>query len=347
MKGKLICTAAVSAAALWAGLAMADPTPWTHLNYQNDPDDFQFAIIPDRTGGDYRGAFTNALAKVNLMHPEFVMTVGDLIEGSPKFETMRAQQDELTNMTSKVVAPFFTVVGNHDISRSRAKPPEYESVNEDNLQVWKEYYGENTYYSFVYRNVLFVCLNTMEGRGIRPYSKQVGITPSQYAWFKKTLDEHPDVRWTMIFMHQPAVWLTNAWLKFEKEELARRKYTVFAGDWHTYLHVRRHGRDYYVLAVAGGCGGLGSIHNPAPRAHLRGIAYGEVDHITWVTMTKDGPQVVNLTLDGILPGDFMDQSKTLWTKRTEPLDYPPDPKTVERLKRLKEETAKARTAKTP
>ena len=43
--------------------------PWTHLNYQNAPDDFQFAIVPDRNGGDYRNAFTNALVKVNLMHP--------------------------------------------------------------------------------------------------------------------------------------------------------------------------------------------------------------------------------------------------------------------------------------
>ena len=43
----------------------AEPRPWTHLNFQNDPDDFQFAIVPDRTGGDYRGAFTNALEKVN------------------------------------------------------------------------------------------------------------------------------------------------------------------------------------------------------------------------------------------------------------------------------------------
>ena len=61
----------------------SEPKPWTHLNYQNDPDEFQFAIVPDRSGGDYRNAFTNALAKVNLMHPEFVMTVGDLMEGSP------------------------------------------------------------------------------------------------------------------------------------------------------------------------------------------------------------------------------------------------------------------------
>ena len=63
---KLICTAAISMVALWAGPAVADRTPWTHLNYQNDPDEFQFAIVPGRSGGDYRNAFTNALAKVNL-----------------------------------------------------------------------------------------------------------------------------------------------------------------------------------------------------------------------------------------------------------------------------------------
>ena len=68
-----------------------------------------------------------------------------------------------------------------------------------------------------------------------------------------------------------------------------------------------------------------------------GVPYGEMDHITWVTMTKDGPDVVNLLLDGILPGDFLDQSNSLWTTRTMPLDYPVSQKTVDRLLALKEE----------
>ena len=118
MNGKNICVAVLSLAVLWAGPAIAERTPWTHLNYQNDPNDFQFAIIPDRTGGDYRCAFTNALAKVNLMHPEFTITVGDLIQGGKTEKELVRQQTELTNMTAKVKGPFFTVVGNHDIGRS-------------------------------------------------------------------------------------------------------------------------------------------------------------------------------------------------------------------------------------
>ena len=310
--------------------------PWTHLNYQNDPDDFQFAIVPDRTGGDYRGAFTNALAKVNMMHPEFVITVGDLIQGYRDDEgELRRQQIELTNMTAKVVAPFFTVVGNHDIGRSRAIPPGYERSNEIMTAVWREFHGQDTYYSFVYKNVLFVCLNTMEAQGARVV--QENITAAQYAWFKKTLDAHPNVRWTLVFMHQPAVWTTDAWMAFERDELAKRPYTVFAGDWHTYIHARRRGRDYYVLSVAGGCSGSNSYGGDNDREKLMGVPYGEMDHITWVTMTKDGPDVVNLLLDGILPGDFLDQSNSLWTTRTMPLDYPVSQKTVDRLLALKEE----------
>ena len=101
-KGNGICRFCLFIGALLDAVFGAVQRPWTHLNFQNDPDDFQFAIVPDRCGGDYRGAFTNA------------------------------------------------------------------------------------FYSFVYKRVLFVCLNTMEGRGAS--RKQVGITDSQYAWFKKTHD---------------------------------------------------------------------------------------------------------------------------------------------------------------
>ena len=301
------------------------PKPWTHLDFQDDEDDFHFAIVPDRTGGDYRGAFTNALAKVNMMRPAFVMTVGDLIPGLKPPEVIRPQQIALTNMASKVIAPFFYVVGNHDIGRSR---PEYPRNSEESLAVWNEFFGPRTYYSFMYKGVLFVVLNTMEGRDCR--RPQCGITKEQYAWFKKTLDDHADARWTMVFMHQPYEWKTAGWIEFEKTELAKRNYTVFAGDWHHYLYARRHGRDYYVLGVAGGC----SADNPGKSHILRGVDYGEMDHLTWVTMTKGGPVVANLTLDGILPGDYLTQRNTLSEAQAYPIDEPPDRDVVEKLKKI-------------
>ena len=348
-----MCAIAIVAAFAAGSKPPDGPRPWTHLNYQNDPDDFQFAIVPDRTGGDYRGAFTNALDKVNRMHPEFVITIGDLVDGMTMQdvnarrsvgEVHRVQQVELTNMTSKVSAPFFTVVGNHDIGRSRPYPACFTRANEESSAVWKEFYGDDTYYSFIYKNVLFVCLNTMDGRVAG--KKQVGITDRQYSWFKKTLDAHTDVRWTMVFMHQPAEWLTEAWFKFEKEELTKRPYTVFAGDWHTYLHARRHGRDYYVLSVAGGGSCMNARKSGKERTQLKGPAYGEMDHITWVTMTPKGPDVVNLLLDGILPGDYLDQRNTLCSKYSDALDYPPDPEAVAHLAKFKVQNDAAANVRT-
>lgn len=39
-------------------------------------------------------------------------------------------------------------------------------------------------------------------------------------------------------------------------------------------------------------------------SRLRGVRYGEFDHITWVTMKPDGPVLANLMLDGIYPEDM-------------------------------------------
>src|SRR3954452_19790607 len=58
--------------------------PWTNLNFNNDPDRFQFAIVGDRTGRHRPGVFEKGIEKLNLLQPEFVMSVGDLIEGYTK-----------------------------------------------------------------------------------------------------------------------------------------------------------------------------------------------------------------------------------------------------------------------
>jgi hypothetical protein len=190
--------------------------------------------------------------------------------------------------------------------------------------VWKDYFGDRTYYSFTYKGCLFVVLNGQEGRLDWAHIRE-SITERQYAWLRETLARHEDARWTFLFMHQPDIWGTREWAKLEREALLQRKYTVFAGDWHNYFHIRRHGRDYYVLSVAGGVGSEAYRRKEKDRSKLYGLEYGEFDHITWVTMTDGGPKVVNLRLDGILPGDFLNSSNTkdLHHVRTRRLDIPP------------------------
>src|SRR4051794_11564104 len=55
--------------------------PVTHLRLNNDPAEFQFAVVSDRTGGHRARVFSRAVDQLNLMQPEFVVSVGDLIEG--------------------------------------------------------------------------------------------------------------------------------------------------------------------------------------------------------------------------------------------------------------------------
>ena len=242
--------------------------PWTHPRFRNDPNAFQFAIVSDRTGGCRPGVFAKAVGKLNLLQPEFVLCVGDLIEGGTADEgTLAAEWDEFEGMVKKLEMPFFHVPGNHDIS------------NPVMGRIWRRRFGR-PYYAFVYRGVLFLCLNAQGGDG--------GWGPRQRQWAKRTLAEHKSVRWTFVFLHQPLWKRDEPGFAEIEAALKGRNYTVFAGHEHTFTKYMRHGRRYFTLGTTGGAGGT-----KAP-------ATGQFDHVTWVTMTPKGPRIANLLLSGIL-----------------------------------------------
>ena len=176
--------------------AAADLVPWTHLGFRNDPGNFQFLVVTDRTGGHRAGVFPDALRKAELLQPEFIMSVGDLIEGYTEDEAeIAAQWAEFDGFLDGMAIPFFYVPGNHGV-----------------------------------------------------------VDPG--------------------------------WLAIE-DLVADRDYTVLAGHVHRYTKSIRKDRRYIVLATTGG------------GSELRGPAFGEFDHVAWVTMTQAGPVLANLMLDGI------------------------------------------------
>ena len=124
--------------------------PYTHLNFKNDPDEFQFAIITDNAGGARPGVFARAVEMVNLLQPEFVVNAGDLIEGySEDEEQIRAWWQEIDEFLEPLEMPFFFLPGNHD---------HYSEVS---VKAWGERFGdERGYYHFVYKDVLFLMVNT-------------------------------------------------------------------------------------------------------------------------------------------------------------------------------------------
>ncbi len=238
----------------------------------------QFAILADRTGGARPGVFERAVECANLLAPDFVMSIGDFIGGYTEDEpTIQAQWNEFLAIAGRLEAPLFLVTGNHDIT------------NPMMAKVWRERFGP-AYYHFVRRGVLFLCLSTEDP----PHNH---MSAEQAAYVARTLAENSDVRWTLVFMHQP-LWRNEEQARKEGRDagtgwpaiealLADRPYTLFAGHTHTYTYEERGGREYFTLAT---CGGVSSLAGPDA---------GQFDHITWVTMTDQGPRVAVLALDGI------------------------------------------------
>lgn len=253
-----------------------DRNPWTSLELNNQNRDFQFAIVTDRTGGHRPGVFAEAIRKINLLQPEFVVSVGDLIEGYSEDNAQWALEwAEFQGKVQQLQMPFFYVPGNHDIT------------NAGMAENWKRKFGRS-YYEFRYHDVLFVALNSEDPPDIEPYR----FSPQQQRWFADVLARNADVRWTFVFMHKPAwVWPdedanATGWAGIEKA-LGNRNYTVFAGHVHNYARFDRNGRDYIMLATTGGA------------SKLRGKADGEFDQIVWITMKGDAPVIANILLDGI------------------------------------------------
>jgi len=252
--------------------------PWTHLRLNNAAENFQFVVVSDRTGGNRGRIFSQAVEQINLLQPTFVVCVGDLIQGYTKDQPRLASEwKEFQTYTSKLQMPFFYVPGNHDV----ANPIETD--------VWKERFGR-AYYHFLYKDTLFLAVNSDDPNEEKAKGK---ISPEQIEYFQKVLKENTNVRWTFVMLHKP-LWTqdnldTNGWLDMEKA-LHGRKYTVFCGHVHRYQKFVRQGMSYYQLATTGG------------GSRLRGLRYGELDHITWVTVKKDAdPIIANLALDGIYP----------------------------------------------
>jgi len=248
----------------------AGPAPWTRPIPAADSDSaaFTFAIVADRTGGARPGIFEDAVRKLNLLQPDFVMSVGDLIQGYTTDDAeIDRQWDEFDAIVQRLDMPFVYLAGNHDLTNSVM------------LKHWQKRRG-SPFFHFVHSNVLFLCLCTE--------NPEAGLHQQQLDYARQTLRNNADVRWTFVFLHQP-VWQYNNISEWEEIEklLGSRPATVFAGHRHCYLKVVRNGRELYALGTTGG------------GSDLTGESRGMFDHLTWVTMTDSGPRIANLALDGI------------------------------------------------
>lgn len=239
----------------------------------------RFAILSDRHGGMRPGVFPQGIREVNMLRPEFVMCVGDLLGNGAATDAteLGAIHHSFKSEIKELQAPFFYTVGNHDIGNLEQEAAFYQHAGAP-------------YYAFKHKDALFVVLCTQYI--LNPGEQFEGRAEAQLNYVKKFCKDVDDVKWTFVFMHHP-IWKKNyegpareQWTAIT-EALGDRDYTVFGGHIHTYTYEEIDGRKHITLATTGGS------------SSLSGRKDGRLDHFTWVTFDGNEPTIANIELGAV------------------------------------------------
>jgi hypothetical protein len=232
-------------------------------------DKFSFAVLGDRTGGESESwkIFDRAVADINRLKPDFVVMIGDVIEGgASSLAQIEARWEEARSHLDSLRVPLFVVPGNNDI------------WDRTSYSVWKRVMGD-TYLAFTYKGCRFILLNSEESHG----SGKLGFGTRQMAFIEENIRQHGDVHQFFLFFHQP-VWAFSGPLKSDWERiesfLEGKAYSVFAGHIHALGSKHRKGHRYLIVGPTGGKMRL-------PRNPMLGLFH----HFTWIVVEGETSSV--------------------------------------------------------
>lgn len=226
-----------------------------------EEDAFNFVIFGDRTGGPDSGVsiLADGVRDVNLLEPDLVLTVGDLIQGYNESPEWMKQMREYRAIMDKLICPWFPVAGNHD-TYWRFKGTEQKPENEfDSL--YELHFGP-LWYSFTHKNNEFIILYTDEGNpetGEKTFHKPESqrMSQEQRDFLQEALQRAKDRDHVFVFLHHPR-WLKGGYgddwdsvhqMLVEAGNVA----AVFAGHIHYMRHDgQKDGIEYLSLATTGG-----------------------------------------------------------------------------------------------
>ncbi|MBI3470439.1 MAG: metallophosphoesterase [Candidatus Solibacter usitatus] len=197
--------------------------------------DFRMSILGDRTGGATPEIYGRVWREVDLLHPDFVINVGDTIQGG-KDEVAEAQWQELRPIWERYKHyPLYFTPGNHDV------------FSDTSQRVYQAQTGRPSYYSFNYQDAHFTVLDNSRG---------TELSEAQLKFLQEDLEANKDRRPKFVFFHKP-YWLVFLKLgsgEFPLHQICK-KYGVghvISGHGHQFVKMTRDGIVYMEVGSSGG-----------------------------------------------------------------------------------------------
>ncbi len=203
-----------------------------------NPQDFTFAVIGDRTGGAKPQIFRKILSTIHALNPDFVINVGDLIEGYTQNQTrINLEWDSIFTDLGRLKEKFYFTPGNHDI---------WDSLS---YQIYLNRIGySKPYYNFsIGKNHFMVIDNSRQ-------EKPTDIDTVQLKWLNSTLSKFKKQDRIFCFLHK-SFW-KDAYINNRPDSLHKLfvKYGVdyvFSGHDHFYCQLNWDGITYTQIGPSG------------------------------------------------------------------------------------------------
>ncbi len=180
--------------------------------------------------------FDEIVKETELLHPDFVIHVGDMIHGyTYDINTARKQWEKFKEQISPLTVPFYPTPGNHDVTTKEIQPAYTETWGKDKL-----------FYSFNYKNSHFIILNAFLNQDFDT------IPPKELEWFKKDLENAKNAENIFISFHSPLY--MNPKYDWKPIQELLKKYSVkgvFSGHYHIYDYRVENGIPYFCLNSSG------------------------------------------------------------------------------------------------